>query len=110
MDVEGADPIPSDLSRRICGPQELQAAAAALGVEPGVAAKTLFSIKEAAYKAYAPTTGVFLDFADLAVVVSEGRFEARLVPGEAPPLFGERVWRGVFGSVDGFVFAVCHLP
>jgi 4'-phosphopantetheinyl transferase EntD len=110
LDVETADPIPPDLRRQISGPMELHAATGALGVEPGLAAKFLFSIKEAAYKAYAPSTGVFLDFPDLSIAVSGSRFQAHLSAAEAPPLYGQRVWHGVFGSVDGFVFAVCHLP
>ena len=66
LDLEPAAPLEDALVPRICRPEEL-AVIAATSTNPGEAARRIFSMKEAAYKALWPIIGCFLDFHNLEV-------------------------------------------
>lgn len=63
IDIEAAAPLPDRLIDKVCLPSER----AALALAPGEAARLIFVMKEAAYKAYAPIMGIRLGFHDVEV-------------------------------------------
>lgn len=65
IDVEPADPLPSDLLPMVATPAERQVFGDDLGF-----GRLLFSIKEAVYKAVHPLDGVFLDHHDVDVALT----------------------------------------
>lgn len=76
VDVEPAEDLPSDLLDTICSPRER----AALDDQPAdqclLAARILFSAKEAVYKCQYPLTGEMLEFLDIEITLSERCFQA----------------------------------
>lgn len=76
IDLEPAAALPPDMWASICRPEEL--AKLAPGMSPGLAARLVFSMKEAAFKCQYALSGSMLEFADLAIDVdaSAGIFVA----------------------------------
>ncbi len=74
VDVEPATPLDADLIDVICTPSEQ----AWLADQPnsGLAAKLIFSAKEAFYKAQYPLTGEVIGFDAVTVAITDSRFEA----------------------------------
>ena len=64
IDAESALPLPEGLRDRILTPGECQIFRRTPALENSAWDRIIFSAKEAAYKAYAPATGRFLDFLD----------------------------------------------
>lgn len=63
LDIEAATPLPDRLVDKVCLPSERAMFASA----PSEAARFIFVMKEAAYKAYAPIMGIRLGFHDVEV-------------------------------------------
>lgn len=107
FDVDMADPIDHGLYDLIGPEGEIDAAAHVLAVPPGTAAKLVFVVKEAVFKAYWPLTHHFLEFDDVRIRFSPERddFSATLSAGEAPGLFGQRIFRGRYGAASDMMFA-----
>lgn len=66
LDLEEDLPLEPELAGRICRPEE-RSALLAPSAEPGLVARRVFSMKEAAYKALWPLINRFLDFHDLEI-------------------------------------------
>jgi 4'-phosphopantetheinyl transferase EntD len=85
IDAEPNQPLPAGILERVSLPQERARLAAIGDAGPGVAwDRLLFSAKESVYKAWAPVTGLWLDFdgADIAIDPVAGTFTAVLLcPG-----------------------------
>ncbi len=106
IDAEPSTPLDDDLMALVCRPGEV-----ASGDRD--AAKVVFCVKEALYKAIFPLTRRFLEFSDVSTTVSlaDGTFTARAVTGAGGPRFPEG--RSVHGGVvvlDGLVLASLRLP
>jgi 4'-phosphopantetheinyl transferase EntD len=71
-------------------------------------AACLFSIKEAVFKAYNPSTGAFLEYSDLRVRLngSQSAFRAELTRATSPSLFGKRRIAGRFALAGGYVLSL----
>jgi 4'-phosphopantetheinyl transferase EntD len=108
FDVETAEPLDRPLCELIAVAEEIEEATRALSVLPDKAAKLIFSIKEAVFKAYWPATGKFLDFHDVFIGfgASLSHFEARLISDDAPDLRGHRTFYGRHGEVLGVVYSI----
>jgi len=65
VDIEAASPLEAELIESICTPAERQNLASA--GDAGLLAKTIFSIKESAYKAQYPLTRTMLEFHEVEV-------------------------------------------
>ena len=74
----------------------------------GDLAACLFSIKEAVFKAYNPSTGAFLEYSDLSVHLNFSRraFSADLTKATLPSLFGKRRIAGRFALAGGYVLSL----
>jgi 4'-phosphopantetheinyl transferase EntD len=75
VDVEPATALPRDLWDAILLPEEQESIASA--PNPGLAAKLIFSAKEAAYKAQYPISRVLYGFHDMHLILGAGRFQAK---------------------------------
>lgn len=110
IDLEPDDPVEPDLFASILTPDEV-ARLAGSPVERGRAVRLVFTAKEAVFKALHPLTGVFLEFGDVAVAVSDdGSFQATVGRDGLPADFPEREFNGRWGRRDGEVFSVLTLP
>jgi 4'-phosphopantetheinyl transferase EntD len=72
VDVEPATPLASDLTGIICTPAERDWLAGQ--PNPGLAAKMIFSAKEAVYKAQYPLTGTIIGFDAVTLKMNNGSF------------------------------------
>ena len=74
--------------------------------------KLLFVIKEAVYKAYFPSAGVFLDFHDVKVEIDLARaaFVAFLINSSTPSLAGRRHLTGRFAHLDQYLITFIAVP
>jgi len=80
VDVEPALPLPENLLSRICRDEEIARLGAFRALSAGVAARLVFSAKEALYKCQFPVTRSFLGFEEVTVELEEdGRFSARVL-------------------------------
>ena len=106
IDLEPAAELAPGLADAICRPEER-------GLEvPGVdAAKLVFVIKEAFYKAYYPATLQFLDFPDARVSLGAeaGTFAVALTDPAHPGVAGRREIAGRWGHAQGHLLAVAAL-
>lgn len=66
LDLEPGSPLDAELIPRICRPQEIDLILTN-AADPGHAAKRVFSMKEAAYKALWPSVRLVLDFHDIEI-------------------------------------------
>jgi enterobactin synthetase component D / holo-[acyl-carrier protein] synthase len=107
IDVEPALALEPALAQRIASEREMSALAA---MPPLLAARLVFSAKEAFYKCQFYRTRQFLDFFDVSIELEpEGEFSARLLV-EAGPLASGGCFRGSWRERDGFFFASIYLP
>lgn len=67
IDIEPCQLLKDDLIDLICTDEELSSSAAAMSVDPAIAARIIFCAKEAVYKAQYPITKEILNFNDLTV-------------------------------------------
>ncbi|KAA3451432.1 hypothetical protein C7I87_06875 [Mesorhizobium sp. SARCC-RB16n] len=95
LDIEDDEPLGADLLPIICTPTETERAEWS---SSRFGPKLIFVIKEAVYKAYAPSTGAFLDFQDVCVRIEHesGSFEAEIVNSDKPMSFGSRIIKGIY--------------
>jgi 4'-phosphopantetheinyl transferase EntD len=97
IDVEPAEPLPEDVADRVLSPAERKSIARLPRQLRTVAARLVFSAKEATYKALYPTTRRFLDFPDLHVELdTNGEFT---VNGTAAFVIPKEQIRGSY-SID----------
>jgi len=103
VDVEPALPLPENLLSRICRDEEIARLGAFRALSAGVAARLVFSAKEALYKCQFPVTRSFLGFEEVTVELEEdGRFSARvLLP--LPELASTPILPGRWSCRDGFL-------
>lgn len=106
IDIDDDTPVEDGLRDIICRPDERQRLTA-----PGLsadAAKLLFVMKEAVFKAYYPATNAFLDFHEVSVELDERSrsFRATLVAADKPELADSRCFLGCVGRVEGHLVAV----
>ena len=87
IDLEPAEALPSDLWASICAPEEQAKLTVIRGMTPGLAARLVFCMKEAAFKCQYPLSRAMLEFADLVIDVDAeaGTFAAAYQ--KAVPLF-----------------------
>lgn len=104
IDAEVHAPLPSGVIELVARPEEIIALEGLARDDPAVSwDRLLFSIKEAAYKAFFPLTGQQLSFTDVSVDVAraQGTFDADiLVPGLGAPSCQLRCMRGLFDVGD----------
>jgi 4'-phosphopantetheinyl transferase EntD len=108
LDLESNRPLDDDGMRSlICRPEEK-----AITWSGGDAAKLLFVIKEAVFKAYYPGTGFFLEFADVLITIDAAKqsFRAELSRENAPLLAGRRIFTGGFRLLDAHLVAAVNVP
>jgi 4'-phosphopantetheinyl transferase EntD len=121
LDIEDPAPLDAELWPLVLTPDEI----AALDTLPvparGLAAKRIFGIKEAAYKAQFPLTGAVIGFQALQVTLTDAASQARvtatrtgqMVPGLAGLFPGTGTGCGLAGPDDrcgGLLIAAVTLP
>jgi len=96
IDLEPAAAIEPDLRRYVCTKRELAGLARRPELPLGVAARLLFSAKEAVYKCLYPLLAVPLAYEDLEIVpdVARARFAVRFGPAVAELRSYETALRG----------------
>ncbi|MFA8441782.1 4'-phosphopantetheinyl transferase [Yoonia sp.] len=100
IDVEAADPLDNDLIPVVCTPAEqvwLRDAP-----DFGLAAKMIFSAKEAVYKAQYPLTGKIIGFDAVSLIIDEDRFSVAANP-TLPTL------KGTILIQEGLILSVAHV-
>jgi 4'-phosphopantetheinyl transferase EntD len=110
LDLESASALESGLVPKICLPSELQWIKAAAPDE-GRAAKMIFGIKEAAYKALWPSLRLVLDFHDLEILLDggESRFCVVSRSERCPADLAARIG-GRYRQLGGYFVAGAALP
>lgn len=73
LDAEPLEPVEPEVARMVWSPAERRRAVEAMGLDEFVAAKLVFSAKEAIHKCIGPLTGEMLDFLDVEIVLDPGR-------------------------------------
>ncbi|HEY3255621.1 MAG TPA: 4'-phosphopantetheinyl transferase superfamily protein [Polyangiaceae bacterium] len=107
IDVEPAAPLQPAVAERVATEAEMSALGA---LPPLLAARLVFSAKEAFYKCQFYRTRQYLGFFDVAIELEpEGDFSARLLI-DAAPILRERRYRGHWRQRDGFLFTAVHMP
>jgi 4'-phosphopantetheinyl transferase EntD len=101
LDLERVEPLEGTEISLVGSPAELEAAGRSTGLPEAVAAKVLFSVKEAVYKACFPVLGERWDFFDVGVRLGAGTYVAA-----APALMVS----GRYVLDDGWIFAGATLP
>jgi 4'-phosphopantetheinyl transferase EntD len=111
LDLELDEKLEGDLFPLICREDErgLKQNLSGTGIDLG---KLLFVMKEAVYKAYFPSAGIFLDFHDVKVEIDPARaaFVAFLVNSTAPCLAGSRHLAGRYAHLDQYLIALIAVP
>jgi 4'-phosphopantetheinyl transferase EntD len=100
VDIEPATPLDPDLVAVICTPAER--AWLAGETDPGLAAKMIFSAKEAVYKAQYPLTGKVIGFDAVTLEMIEGAYR---VVGN-PTLAN---MKGAILIEDGLILSVAYV-
>jgi len=101
LDLETDTPLPADIADTVCLPGE---------AEDARAARDVFCVKEAAYKAFFPTIATVLEFRDIAVTRGPGdRFRAELTRDAGPLGTGTQI-SGHILRVSGKVAALALWP
>ena len=107
IDVEPAQPLELAVAQRIATEAEMRALAR---MPPLLAARLIFSAKEAFYKCQFYRTRQFLGFFDVSIELEpHGEFSANLLV-DAEPLCRSRAFRGRWREEGGFLFTAIHLP
>jgi 4'-phosphopantetheinyl transferase EntD len=88
LDAETFEPLEPEIAEMICTARERRATPAALGLDEALAAKLIFSAKEAVHKCIQPLTGVALDFPEVEIALNPGSrdFAVRPVAARAEAL------------------------
>lgn len=102
IDLEPDEPVGEGLEDRICTPIERARFEGASRDERGRSCRTIFSIKEAVYKAFFPELREFWGFQDVEVEVdlAAGRFLAK-----TPPSTGRSSWEGRVFRREGWLIS-----
>jgi len=107
IDVEPAAPLERAIAERIATEAEMNALGS---LSPLLAARLIFSAKEAFYKCQFYRTRQFLGFFDVSVELEpQGDFSVRLLV-DAEPLARSGCFRGRWRQRGGFLFTAIHLP
>jgi len=107
IDVEPAAPLQRPVAERVATEAEMSALRS---LPPLLAARLIFSAKEAFYKCQFYRTRQFLGFFDVSLELEpEGDFAARLLI-DAGPLAAGDCFRGRWREQDGFLFTAVHFP
>ncbi len=107
IDVEPAAPLERDTAERIATEVEMHALDS---LPPLLAARLVFSAKEAFYKCQFYVTEQFLGFFDVSIALEpQGEFLAELLT-DAGPLVSGRSFRGSWRQRGGFLFAAVYMP
>ncbi len=104
IDLETAGELTADVIAIVCSAEEREQLLRM--PNPYVAAKIVFSAKEAFFKAYFPQAHTFLDFQDVTIALHPERqeFKATLVNSGVPLLFGSQQATGRYRIADGFIY------
>lgn len=94
LDAEVDRPLPDGVPAQVVTPEE------------GAGDILRFSAKESIHKAVFPLTGVWLDFLDVVVELSDGRFRARPAAGAAAAVAELEGLTGSYARVGGVVVTV----
>lgn len=107
IDVEPDEPLTLPVAERIATEAEMSALRS---MPPLLAARLIFSAKEAFYKCQFYRTRQFLGFFDVAIELEpEGEFSARLLR-DAGPIGRDSSFRGAWRQREGFVFTAIQMP
>ena len=107
IDVESAAPLLPAVAKRIASDAEMNALDS---LPPLLAARLVFSAKEAFYKCQFYRTRKYLGFFDVALELeSHGDFAVRLLVDAAPLARGDS-FRGKWRQQNGFLFTAIHMP
>ncbi len=107
IDVEPAEALQPAIAERIATRAEMSALGS---LPPLLAARVIFSAKEAFYKCQFYLTREFLGFFDVSIELEpQGEFSARLLV-DAGPLVQGASFRGRWRQRDGFLFTAIHMP
>lgn len=101
VDLEDAVPLAPDLWNIVLSGAETAS------VSEGIAAKRIFSAKEAVFKAQYPVTGRLLEFLDVEVELTKTGFAARIAP-HSPGL--PAILNGLSVVTDGVILSVLSIP
>ena len=104
LDLEEDAPLEAALWPEICRPEEL----ARLGDTPGLQARLIFAVKEAAYKAQYVRSATLFGFDGLSVTLTDGGFSARFIRPVAP-FAADEVLQGKWARAEGHVLVACLL-
>ncbi|MDP5367552.1 MAG: 4'-phosphopantetheinyl transferase superfamily protein [Paracoccaceae bacterium] len=121
LDIEDPAPLDTDLWPLVLTPDEIASLDLLPATARGLAAKRIFGIKEAAYKAQFPLTGAVIGFQALQVTLTDGGAAARVaatrigqrVPGLAALFPASGTGCGLAGPDDrggGLLIAAMTLP
>lgn len=109
IDVELELGLPNELIDRVCSSVERQRLDLLGDLGPGVAARLIFSAKEAVYKCQFPSTQAFLGFKDVALRVDPaGTFEVEVLTTRVPSLLSRRMF-GRWRRTQGFLLATAWI-
>jgi 4'-phosphopantetheinyl transferase EntD len=107
IDVEPAAPLELAIAERIATEGEMNALGS---MPPLLAARLVFSAKEAFYKCQFYRTRQFLGFFDVSIELEpQGDFSVRLLVDAAPLALGG-CFRGSWRQRGGFLFTAIHMP
>jgi 4'-phosphopantetheinyl transferase EntD len=107
IDIEPAAPLERAIAERIATEGELHALKS---LAPLLAARLIFSAKEAFYKCQFPLTRQFLGFFDVSIALEpQGEFAVELLT-DAGPLIRGRGFRGNWRQRGGFLFTSVQMP
>jgi 4'-phosphopantetheinyl transferase EntD len=88
IDLEPADALPPDLWALVCTPGEQAKLMVIEGITPGLAARLVFSMKEATFKCQYPLTRAALEFEDITIDIDPGAGKFVATFQKAVPQFG----------------------
>lgn len=110
LDIEFAEPIPSELLRTICLPEEQDFLDSRPAGERGLLSKVIFSAKECAYKCQYTLSRAFLDFHAMRVYpdLSGGGFVAVFQRDAGPFISGDEL-RGRLVVDQGYIMTAMTL-
>jgi len=107
IDVEPSAPLPRAVADRVASEAEMSALDS---MPPLLAARLIFSAKEAFYKCQFYRTRQFLGFFDVSLELeAEGEFAVHLLVDAGPLLRGDR-FRGRWRQRNGFLFSAIVMP
>jgi 4'-phosphopantetheinyl transferase EntD len=107
IDVEPAAPLERAVAERIATEVEMRSLGS---LPPLLAARLIFSAKEAFYKCQFSVTRQFLGFFEVSVALEpHGEFSVELLT-DAGPLPSGRCFRGTWRQRGGFLFTALHMP